>query len=75
MTELYLLIVRVSVEKCQKAAWEIVLRFQPYIKRACYDHEKRFLDEDMMSDIKIRLYKRILGFEVRDPFQEGLQKE
>ena len=65
MITLYPLIVRVSAVKCHEAAWELVLRFRPYIKRACYSEKRCYTDEDMESYIIIRLHGRVLGFKVR----------
>jgi len=65
--ELYNLIAKVSNANDSDASWELVLRFKPYIRKICFDEEKQCVDEDMVSDIIVRLHKRILGFKIRRP--------
>jgi len=65
--DLFHLIIKASVLKDTEAAWELILRFKPYIRKICFDPEKKCVNEDMVSDIVIHLHKRILGFEVRFP--------
>jgi len=71
MIELYYFIVKASVDKDKKAAWELVLQFNPYIRRICYDSKNHSVNEDMVSDINIHLHKRILGFEIKSLYEGG----
>ena len=63
--ELYPLIVEATTEKDLAAAWEIIIRFEPYIKKECYNLHKGYVDEDMKSEIFSKLPGRILGFKIR----------
>lgn len=61
---LFPLIYRGSVLKENDAIWDIILLFQPLIISACIDNVTGRVDEDMMSEMYIALYRRIKNFNI-----------
>lgn len=61
---LFFLIYRASVLKEDTAIWDIILLFQPLIYSACRDKFTGRVDEDMMSEMYVALYRRIKNFNI-----------
>lgn len=54
------LIVDAVVHKDTSAAWQIIQNFEPLINRKSYDFNNHQINEDLKSEIQIRLLHRIL---------------
>lgn len=61
---LFDLIWKATVDKDSKAIWEIILMFEPYIRKASISSHSGKIDEDLMSYIQMKLYTRISNFNI-----------
>lgn len=61
---LFDLIWKATVEEDSDAIWEIILRFEPYIRNISSSSSSGKIDEDLMSYIHTKLHKRIGNFDV-----------
>lgn len=64
MMSLFNLILRATVDKDSNAIWEIILMFEPYIRKASISSYSGKIDEDLMSYIQMKLYTRISNFNI-----------
>jgi hypothetical protein len=64
MGDLYRLIVRATVHEQVSAVWQIIDQFAPMIIARCRDTRTGVLDEDLLSEVRIQLFSRILRFRI-----------
>lgn len=63
---LFQLIYKATVEKDLDAAWEIILRFDSLINRESVKPFSNEVDEDLKSEMRIILLRRISSFKIND---------
>jgi len=61
---LFDLIHAATIEGDSDTIWEIILKFEPFIRKTCINPKSGEIDEDLMSFIYTKLYQRIYNFDI-----------